>query len=151
MAEESPASITPSAMPDWRGEAERSIMYHRSFRPVRGKEPGDDDMYRMLIGDAPVQHYTVGLSPEPPMSDYTYFANYVTSSTLVWCFLIVLTGIISFTTTLFILTLIDSEYGDSTPAPRGQQDSFLEEFPPAPPRPIITPSSRNDTHYEDIS
>ncbi|KAL1483226.1 hypothetical protein MTO96_033347, partial [Rhipicephalus appendiculatus] len=81
-------------------------MYHRSFRPVRGKEPGDDDMYRMLIGDAPVQHYTVGLSPEGPISDYTYFANYVTSSTLVWCFLIVLTGIISFTTTLFVLTLI---------------------------------------------
>ncbi|KAL1471602.1 hypothetical protein MTO96_039859 [Rhipicephalus appendiculatus] len=96
-------------------------------------------MYRMLIGDAPVQHYTVGLSPEGPISDYTYFANYVTSSTLVWCFLIVLTGIISFTTTLFVLTLIDSEYGDTTPAPSGQPDPFVVALTPAPPGPVIKP------------
>ncbi|KAL3218421.1 hypothetical protein MRX96_005930 [Rhipicephalus microplus] len=99
-------------MPDWRGVAERSIRYHRSFRPVRGTVPGDDDMYQMLIGNAPVQHYSVGLSPETPTSD--------------------------------------SEYGDSTPARGGSQDVFFEALQPSPPQPVITPSPRNDTHYEEI-
>ncbi|KAL3218416.1 hypothetical protein MRX96_005925 [Rhipicephalus microplus] len=99
MEDESPASITPSAMPDWRGVG-----------PVRGTVPGDDDMYQMLIGNAPVQHYTVGLSPESS----------------------------------------DSEYGDSTAVRGGPQDVFLEAFPPSPTQPVISPSPRNDTHYEDI-
>ncbi|XP_075724334.1 uncharacterized protein LOC142767004 isoform X2 [Rhipicephalus microplus] len=107
-------------------------------------------MYQMLIGNAPVQHYSVGLSPETPTSDYSYFANYITTSTWVWFFLIVLTGIISFTTTLFVITLVDSEYGDSTPARGGSQDVFFEALPPSPPQPVITPSPRNDTHYEEI-
>ncbi|KAL3218422.1 hypothetical protein MRX96_005930 [Rhipicephalus microplus] len=153
-------------MPDWRGVAERSIRYHRSFRPVRGTVPGDDDMYQMLIGNAPVQHYSVGLSPETPTSGCETFKphtrqciiagnasidrNYITTSTWVWCFLIVLTGIISFTTTLFVITLVDSEYGDSTPARGGSQDVFFEALQPSPPQPVITPSPRNDTHYEEI-
>ncbi|KAL3218417.1 hypothetical protein MRX96_005926 [Rhipicephalus microplus] len=76
--------------------------------------------------------------------------NYILTSTWVWCFLIVLTGIISFTTTLLIITLVDSEYGDSTAVRGGPQDVFLEAFPPSPPQPVITPAPRNDTHYEDI-
>ncbi|KAL1472825.1 hypothetical protein MTO96_039080, partial [Rhipicephalus appendiculatus] len=146
-ANDSVASVAPSPVYDWRIVAEKSIRYHSSFRPIRGILPGDDDMYQMLVGDAPVQHYTVVMSPVTQLSSTKTIGssykhcegryrgleplgvvlldrdlghrrlhdnavrlrlarNYVTSSTLVWCFLIVLTGIISFTTTLFILTLI---------------------------------------------
>ncbi|KAL1472826.1 hypothetical protein MTO96_039080, partial [Rhipicephalus appendiculatus] len=156
-ANDSVASVAPSPVYDWRIVVHRLIIdektrnatcpFQKFAGPIRGILPGDDDMYQMLVGDAPVQHYTVVMSPVTQLSSTKTIGssykhcegryrgleplgvvlldrdlghrrlhdnavrlrlarNYVTSSTLVWCFLIVLTGIISFTTTLFILTLI---------------------------------------------
>ncbi|KAL1477288.1 hypothetical protein MTO96_035852 [Rhipicephalus appendiculatus] len=161
MADDTPASPTPNPLYDWRRVAEKSIRYHCSFRPIGGMVPGDDEMYHLLVGDAPVQHYTVVMSPVTQLSSTKSISRtYRTAgpdravlSLWMWCCLIVISGIVAFTTTLLISFGLDFNDADTTEAT--EWNMFTSSTTPSTPTPpIVDPyftTLQNDTDYYDIS
>ncbi|KAL1443611.1 hypothetical protein MTO96_045928 [Rhipicephalus appendiculatus] len=120
-------------------------------------------MYQMLVGDAPVQHYTVVMSPVTQLSSTkTIVSSYSTVkddtavlSLWAWCCLIVILGIVAFTTTLFVFVWLDLNNADITEALDTETTVFATWMTPSPLRPpIVDPfvtTLQNGTDYSAIS
>ncbi|KAL1477244.1 hypothetical protein MTO96_035893 [Rhipicephalus appendiculatus] len=71
------------------------------------------------------------------------------------CCLIVISGIVAFTTTLFVFVWLDSKNADTTEAPDTEWNTFPSSMTPSPSRsPITDPfltTLQNNTGYAAIS
>ncbi|XP_049524202.1 uncharacterized protein LOC125945880 [Dermacentor silvarum] len=106
-------------------------------------------MYHLIVGhgEVPVPLYTVVALPavgtSPPTTgsktDDSHSAtdDYLELSLLSWCFLILISGIIAFATTLFVFVFLDSGKTDTTTALEAQQGLSYGSWTTSPRGPYI--------------
>ncbi|XP_065303120.1 uncharacterized protein [Dermacentor albipictus] len=126
----------PHDLPDWRRVAQQSIRYQRSFRPIRGVLPGDDEMYHLIIGQgqAPAQQYIV-VAPQNASitTDTNTIDDCVQLNMLPWCLLVLISAVVSFATTLFLFLFLDSDKTETTKVLEAQADLlFSSQMTPSP-------------------